>query len=63
VSAAQAGIPAFNPQVTERSSRRKEVREFNENAPMELAYKADFAIVKAWKGDEAGNLILKEREI
>jgi 3-oxoacid CoA-transferase subunit A len=29
---------------------------------MELAYKADFAIVKAWKGDEAGNLILKERE-
>ena len=26
---------------------------------MELAYKADFAIVKAWKGDEAGNLIFK----
>ena len=26
---------------------------------MEEAYKADFAIVKAWKGDEAGNLIFK----
>jgi acyl CoA:acetate/3-ketoacid CoA transferase alpha subunit len=27
---------------------------------MELAFNADFAIVKAWKGDTAGNLILKE---
>jgi acyl CoA:acetate/3-ketoacid CoA transferase alpha subunit len=27
---------------------------------MELAFKADFAIVKAWKGDTAGNLIFKE---
>jgi 3-oxoacid CoA-transferase subunit A len=26
---------------------------------MEHAFKADFAIVKAWKGDEAGNLIFK----
>nr|HRO73022.1 CoA-transferase [Saprospiraceae bacterium] len=26
---------------------------------MEEAFKADFAIVKAWKGDEAGNLIFK----
>jgi 3-oxoacid CoA-transferase subunit A len=26
---------------------------------MELAFKADFAIVKAWKGDTAGNLIFK----
>jgi 3-oxoacid CoA-transferase subunit A len=26
---------------------------------LELAYKADFSIVKAWKGDEAGNLIFK----
>ncbi len=26
---------------------------------MEKAFKADFAIVKAWKGDEAGNLIFK----
>lgn len=26
---------------------------------MEHAFKADFAIVKAWKGDEAGNLVFK----
>jgi 3-oxoacid CoA-transferase subunit A len=26
---------------------------------MEHAFKADFAIVKAWKGDTAGNLIFK----
>ena len=26
---------------------------------MEEAFSADFAIVKAWKGDEAGNLIFK----
>jgi 3-oxoacid CoA-transferase subunit A len=39
----------------------KEVREFNGKMHvMELAFKADFAIVKAWKGDTAGNLILKE---
>ncbi len=60
--AAQAGIPAFftpagyGTEVAEG----KEVREFNGKMHiMELAYKADFAIVKAWKGDEAGNLIFK----
>ena len=38
----------------------KETREFNGKMHiMELAYKADFSIVKAWKGDEAGNLIFK----
>lgn len=26
---------------------------------MEKAFEADFALVKAWKGDEAGNLIFK----
>jgi 3-oxoacid CoA-transferase subunit A len=26
---------------------------------MEAAYEADFAFVKAWKGDEAGNLIFR----
>jgi 3-oxoacid CoA-transferase subunit A len=26
---------------------------------MEHAFKADFSIVKAWKGDEAGNLVFK----
>ena len=60
--AAQAGIPAFftpagyGTEVAEG----KEVREFNGKMHiMEEAYKADFAIVKAWKGDEAGNLIFK----
>ena len=60
--AAQAGIPAFftpagyGTEVAEG----KETREFNGKMYiMEEAYKADFAIVKAWKGDTAGNLIFK----
>lgn len=60
--AAQAGIPAFftpagyGTEVAEG----KEVREFNGKMHvMEHAFKADFSIVKAWKGDEAGNLIFK----
>ena len=60
--AAQAGLPAFftpagyGTEVAEG----KEVREFNGKIHiMEEAFKADFAIVKAWKGDEAGNLIFK----
>lgn len=60
--AAQAGIPAFftpagyGTEVAEG----KEAREFNGKMHiMEEAYKADFAIVKAWKGDEAGNLVFK----
>lgn len=59
---AQAGIPAFftpagyGTEVAEG----KEVREFNGKMHvMEHAFKADFAVVKAWKGDEAGNLIFK----
>jgi 3-oxoacid CoA-transferase subunit A len=60
--AAQAGIPAFftpagyGTEVAEG----KESREFNGKMHiMELAFKADFSIVKAWKGDTAGNLIFK----
>ena len=60
--AAQAGFPAFftpagyGTEVAEG----KEAREFNGKMHiMELAYKADFSIVKAWKGDTAGNLIFK----
>jgi len=60
--AAQAGIPAFftpagyGTEVAEG----KEAREFNGKMHiMEEAFNADFAIVKAWKGDEAGNLIFK----
>lgn len=60
--AAQHGIPAFFTPAgfgTE-VALGKETREFNGKMyVMEEAYKADFAIVKAWKGDEAGNLIFK----
>ena len=38
----------------------KEVRNFGgKDYLMELAFEADFAIVKAWKGDTAGNLIYR----
>ena len=38
----------------------KESREFNGKMHiLEHAFKADFTFVKAWKGDEAGNLIFK----
>ena len=60
--AAQAGIPAFFTPAgygTEVAIG-KEVREFNGKMHIiEHAFKADFSIVKAWKGDEAGNLIFK----
>ena len=60
--AAQAGIPAFFTPAgygTEVAIG-KEIREFNGKMHiMEFAYKADFSIIKAWKGDEAGNLIFK----
>lgn len=57
-----AGIPAFftpagyGTEVAEG----KEVREFNGKPHiLESALTADFAIVKAWKGDHYGNLIYK----
>ncbi|QSS97900.1 CoA transferase subunit A [Psychroflexus sp. ALD_RP9] len=60
--AAQNGIPAFftpagyGTEVAEG----KEVREFNGKPHiLEHAFKADFAFIKAWKGDTAGNLIFK----
>jgi 3-oxoacid CoA-transferase subunit A len=60
--AAQVGIPAFFTPAgfgTEVAIG-KEFREFSGKMHlMELAFKADFAIVKAWKGDTAGNLIFK----
>ena len=57
-----AGIPAFYTPAgfgTE-VAEGKEVREFN-GIPHILEYglRADFAFVKAWKGDAAGNLIFK----
>ena len=39
----------------------KEVRNFNgKDYLMEYAFEADFAIVKAWKGDTEGNLVFHE---
>jgi 3-oxoacid CoA-transferase subunit A len=38
----------------------KEVRNFNgTDYLMEYAFDSDFAIVKAWKGDTAGNLVFR----
>lgn len=60
--AAGAGIPAFFTPAgygTEIAAG-KEVREFNGKPHiLEHALEADFAIVKAWKGDANGNLIYK----
>ena len=57
-----AGIPAFFTPAgfgTE-IAKGKEVREFNGKPHiLESALTADFAFVKAWKGDTAGNLIYK----
>ena len=60
--AAQAGFPAiytpagYGTEVAEG----KETREFDGKMHvLEYAFKADFAFIKAWKGDAAGNLIFK----
>lgn len=56
------GMPAiFTPAgVGTEVAEGKEVRNFNgKDYLMELAFEADFAIVKAWKGDTAGNLIYR----
>ncbi len=60
--AAQAGFPAFYTPAGYGTevAEGKETREFNGKMyVLEYAYKADFSFVKAWKGDEAGNLIFK----
>ena len=56
------GMPAiFTPAgVGTEVAEGKEVRNFNgKDYLMEMAFEADFAIVKAWKGDTAGNLIYR----
>lgn len=61
--AAGYGMPAiFTPAgVGTEVAAGKETREFNgKQYLMEYAFDADFAIVKAWKGDTDGNLIYKE---
>lgn len=58
--AAGYGMPAiFTPAgVGTEIAEGKEVRNFNgKDYLMEAAFEADFAIVKAWKGDTAGNLV------
>lgn len=62
IRAGGAGIPAFftpagyGTEVAEG----KEVREFDgKHYLMEEWLKADFSLIKAWKGDKAGNLIFK----
>ena len=57
-----AGIPAFYTPAGYGTevAEGKEVREFNGKPHiLESALTADFAFVKAWKGDTAGNLIYK----
>ncbi|MBO6497414.1 MAG: CoA transferase subunit A [Roseivirga sp.] len=62
IRAGGAGIPAFftpagyGTEVAEG----KEVREFDgKHYLLESWLRADFALVKAWKGDKAGNLVFK----
>lgn len=60
--AAGAGIPAFYTPAGYGTevAEGKEIRMFGGKPYLlEHAFDADFALVKAWKGDEAGNLIFK----
>lgn len=61
--AAGYGMPAiYTPAgVGTEVGEGKEVRQFNgKDYLLEYAFDADFAIVKAWKGDTHGNLIFKD---
>jgi len=62
VRAGGAGIPAFYTPagVGTIVAEGKEVREFDGKPYLlEMGLKADFALVKAWKGDRMGNLIYR----
>ena len=61
--AAGYGMPAvFTPAgVGTEVAEGKETRNFNgKDYLMEMAFEADFALVKAWKGDTMGNLVYRE---
>lgn len=61
--AAGYGMPAiYTPAgIGTEVAEGKEIRNFNgKDFLLEMAFDADFAIVKAWKGDEMGNLIYKD---
>lgn len=63
IRAGGAGIPAFFTKtgVGTIVADGKEIRQFNgEDYVMETGLTADLAIVKAWKGDKAGNLIFRK---
>jgi 3-oxoacid CoA-transferase subunit A len=63
IQMAGMGIPAFFTPAGYGTeiAMGKEVREFNgKKYLMEYALPADFAIVKAWKGDELGNLVFRK---
>ncbi len=63
IRAGGAGIPAFYTKtgVGTIVAEGKEIREFNgEQYVMETGLTADLSIVKAWKGDKAGNLIFRK---
>jgi 3-oxoacid CoA-transferase subunit A len=63
IRAGGAGIPAFfTPTgVGTIVAENKETREFDGRSyVMELALKADFALIKAWKGDRMGNLVYRK---
>lgn len=63
IQMAGMGIPAFYTPAGYGTeiAEGKEVREFNNKMYlMEYALHADFAIVKAWKGDKLGNLVFRK---
>ena len=63
IRAGGAGIPAFYTPagVGTVVAENKETREFDGRMyVMERALKADFALVKAWKGDKWGNLVYRK---
>jgi 3-oxoacid CoA-transferase subunit A len=63
IRAGGAGIPAFYTKTGfgTQVAEGKETREFNgEMYVMETGITADLAIVKAWKGDQHGNLIYRK---
>jgi 3-oxoacid CoA-transferase subunit A len=63
IQMAGMGIPAFFTPAGYGTeiAEGKEIREFNgKKYLMELALHADFALVKAWKGDSMGNLVFRK---
>ena len=63
IRAGGAGIPAFYTPtgVGTVVAEGKETREFDgKTVVMERALTADFALVKAWKGDAMGNLVFRK---